>query len=359
MLECRPSSIHRSTTAESLRVPQGDLKITVAGAGILGLWQALTLSRAGHRVRLVDREAVPFSASASRHAGAMIAPYCEAESADPLVRDYGLAAAMLWKEIYPGLIQSGSLVVASSRDQGELKRFARMTVGHETISGSRFEDLEPDLSGRFSTALYYPDESHMTTPNAMRGLLDLARAAGAQTHFGLDFDDDSLSDADMLIDCRGMAASNVLPGLRGVRGERLLIRSRDVVLRRPVRLLHPRHPLYVVPWTEQRFLVGATVIESDDTSEPTVRSALELLGLAYALHPGFGEAEILELSAGVRPAFADNVPRVVIGADDGRIHVNGAFRHGFLLAPVLAEIVRDHLSGKAVAHPLLKPIAAI
>ncbi len=26
--------------------------ITVLGAGILGLWQALTLARAGHRVRL-------------------------------------------------------------------------------------------------------------------------------------------------------------------------------------------------------------------------------------------------------------------------------------------------------------------
>ena len=72
-------------------------------------------------------------------------------------------------------------------------------------------------------------------------------------------------------------------------------------------------------------------------SPVTVRSALELLGSAYALHPAFGEAQIVELGAGVRPAFADNVPKIVVR---GRtIHVNGLYRHGFLLAPVLAELV--------------------
>jgi glycine oxidase len=88
-------------------------------------------------------------------------------------------------------------------------------------------------------------------------------------------------------------------------------------------------------------MVGATVIESEDAGPTTVRSALELLGLAYALHPGFGEAEIIDLGAGVRPAFPDNVPKVRI---DGRtIHVNGMHRHGFLLAPLLSRLVADYL----------------
>jgi glycine oxidase len=87
------------------------------------------------------------------------------------------------------------------------------------------------------------------------------------------------------------------------------------------------------------------MIESEDEGPVTVRSALELLGTAYALHPGFGEAQILETAAGVRPAFPDNVPRAIV-RDDGRcILVNGAFRHGYLLAPVLAEAVAGHLAG--------------
>ncbi len=129
-----------------------------------------------------------------------------------------------------------------------------------------------------------------------------------------------------------------------------VVRSRDVTLTRPVRLLHPRFGLYVVPWSDHCYMVGATVIERDDAGPVTLRSALDLLGTAYALHPGFGEAEILELSAGVRPAFPDNVPRII--ARGRRLLVNGAHRHGYLLAPVMADIAANHLETGAT-HPIL------
>jgi glycine oxidase len=76
------------------------------------------------------------------------------------------------------------------------------------------------------------------------------------------------------------------------------------------------------------------MIESAEKGAVSVRSAIELLSAAYALHPAFGEAEILEMSADVRPAFSDNEPRVE--ERGGRIFVNGFFRHGFLLAPAYA-----------------------
>jgi len=64
--------------------------ITVVGAGITGLWQALTLARRGHRVRLIEQSAEPFARAASRYAGAMLGPYCETEAAAPVIRDLGL-----------------------------------------------------------------------------------------------------------------------------------------------------------------------------------------------------------------------------------------------------------------------------
>ena len=63
----------------------GARTIDVVGAGILGLWQALTLARAGHRVRLIEASPTPFAAAASRFAGAMLAPWCEAEAAEPII----------------------------------------------------------------------------------------------------------------------------------------------------------------------------------------------------------------------------------------------------------------------------------
>jgi glycine oxidase len=62
---------------------------------------------------------------------------------------------------------------------------------------------------------------------------------------------------------------------------------------------------------------------------------MELLGAAYALHPAFGEAEIVEAGVGVRPAFADNLPRV--SREANQVSINGLYRHGFLLAPAMAR----------------------
>jgi glycine oxidase len=322
------------------------LSITVVGAGITGLWQALTLARRGHRVRLLERSAEPFAEAASAFAGAMLAPYCEAEAAEPVVRELGLTSLAIWKETYPGVTMSGTLVVAGTRDRADLERFARMTEGFDRLDAAGVEALEPDLDGRFAAGLHYPAEGHLETHQAMRFLLDAARQAGADFATSVAWPEAGAdTGAETVIDCRGLAARGELPDLRGVRGERLIVRSREVRLQRPVRLLHPRHPLYVVPWGGGRFMIGATVIESEDTGPITVRSALELLGTAYALHPAFAEAEILDAGAGVRPAFPDNVPRIVVR---GRtLHVNGLYRHGFLLAPALAQQVARHLDGGA------------
>jgi len=89
------------------------------------------------------------------------------------------------------------------------------------------------------------------------------------------------------------------------------------------------------------------MIESDQPTRISARSMLELLGAAYALHPAFGEAQIIEIGTGVRPAFADNLPRVL--QRGGRLHVNGLYRHGFLLAPSLARQAAEHVL--AARHP--------
>jgi len=139
----------------------------------------------------------------------------------------------------------------------------------------------------------------------------------------------------IVIDCRGLAARKESSDLRGVKGEMAIIETAEVRLSRPVRLLHPRWPIYVIPRDDNCFMIGATTLESEDTGV-SVRSALELLTAAYAVHPAFGEARIVEIGAGLRPAFPDNLPRIIVG--NRKISVNGLYRHGFLLAPALAEM---------------------
>lgn len=315
--------------------------ILVVGAGIFGLWQAYTLARFGHRVRLIDASVEPFSEASSRWAGAMIAPECEAEAAPPIVRDLGRDGLRLWREAYPGTINNGTLVVAHARDAGDLGRFARLTEGHAAVGAAEIGELEPALAGRFERGLHFAGEAHVDGRQAMAWLLGEIRAHGADVEFGQRWDG---SHSDVVIDCRGFAAREALPALRGVRGERILIQTQEVRLARPVRLLHPRQPVYIVPQGDGRFVIGASVIEREDDGPMTLKSALDLLGSAYALHPAFGEAAVLELGAGVRPTFPDNVPRIVVEEGGRVIRVNGAYRHGFLLAPVLAREVARYLS---------------
>lgn len=318
------------------------LSILVVGAGISGLWQAFSLARAGYRVRLIEAGRDPFARSSSRWAGAMIAPECEAEGAPLSVRDLGREGLRLWCEVYPGTVSNGTLVVAHARDAGDLARFANMTEGHAAVARTHIGDLEPSLAGRFERGLYFEGEAHVDAQKAMSWIVDQLRLLGVDIAFECRWN--GTFEEDVAIDCRGFGAHEDLPSLRGVRGERVLIQTSDVSLSRPVRLLHPRQPIYVVPQGDGRFVVGATVIEREDDGPMSLRSALDLLGSAYALHPAFGEASVLEIGAGVRPAFSDNVPRIIVD-DGGRVlRVNGAYRHGFLLAPVLARAVADYLS---------------
>ncbi len=312
--------------------------ITVRGAGVIGLWQALTLARRGHAVTLYEQSAQPFAQSCSVYAGAMLAPRCEAEVAATVVSELGIRGIALWRETYPETKTNGTLAVALDRDRAELERFARMTGGHRRLSPAELAALEPGLGNRFLSALFFPEEAHLAPMPALRFLLDRVVAEGVRMCFG---DGEAPQGADVVIDCRGLGARAELPALRGVRGERIVVKSQDVNFARPVKLLHPRFPLYVVPWGEGLYMIGATVIESEETGPITLRSALDLLSAAYALDPAFAEAEIIELGAGARPAFPDNRPRII--TRKGYIYVNGLYRNGFLLAPALAELVADFL----------------
>ena len=321
----------------------GPYKIAIRGAGVTGLWQALTLARRGHSIIVVEQSAEAFTDACSPWAGAMLAPRCEEESAEPVIRELGMRGLQLWQANYPDLTSAGSLVVAPARDRSLLDRFERMTEGGSRLDAAQLEELEPDLVPRFDTALFYSDEAHLNPGAALDFLLTEVRSAGAVVQFATSETPDG---ADFIVDCRGLGAQDMLPTLRGVRGERIIVRAPEIAFERPIRMLHPRFPLYLVPWGEDErgantFMIGATSIEREDAGPVTLRSALELLSAAYVLDPAFGEAEILDLGAGVRPAFPDNRPRIITSS--GYIYVNGLYRHGFLLSPVMAEMVAHYL----------------
>src|SRR5947209_1749836 len=228
---------------QSSKLSRGDSPVSVISAGIAGAWQALLFAQAGHSVTLHERSNEAMTLSTSHWAGGMLAPCCEREISEPVISRLGLRALDLWRRELPDTPFNGSLVVAHSRDRGDVERS------------------------------------------------------------------------------------------------------------RPLRLIHPRWPLYVIPREDNLFMLGATSIEAEDTGV-SLRSALELLGAAYAVHPAFAEARIVEFGSGLRPAFPDNLPRIAI--DHNRIAVNGLYRHGFLIAPALAELTLAYVERGQIDNEVMQ-----
>lgn len=304
---------------------------SVIGAGVAGLAVATELAERDAKVQVFDPAGPPGPHGCSWWAGGMLAPWCEYENAEEPVLRLGQEAIDWWAN-KTEITRSGTLVVANRRDLPDLRRFARRTEGLREV-GPEIAELEPDLHG-FSSGLFFEQEAHLDPRKALQDLHKTLTAQGVTFHKKR-----PPNDLKNTIDCRGLHARDTLHDLRGVKGEMLVIRAPDVTLTRPVRLLHPRMPLYIVPRGEGIYMLGATMIESEDSSRITARSMLELLSAAYALNPAFGEAEVLEIGVDLRPAFPDNLPR--IRRLGHTIYANGLYRHGYLLAPALARGVAD------------------
>jgi glycine oxidase len=308
---------------------------SVIGSGVAGLCAATMLVEHGESVEVI---VAPGQPTASHLAGGMLAPYCEAESAPEVVVAAGRDSVQWWAERVGCVSRHGTLVVAPPRDTPELARFARMTEQHEWIEPGR---LEPDLESRFSRGLYFPDEGHLEPRRALVELRDQLFSRGVEFCRG--------TARWPRIDCRGIAARDRLPALRAVRGEMVILESDEIQLSRPIRLLHPRFPCYLVPWSNNRLMLGATMVESADTGPVTARALMDLLSSAYAIHPALAEARVVETGSGLRPAFPDNLPAVRY--IDGEYTINGMFRHGFLLAPAMAKQLLEMISATSGSMP--------
>jgi len=350
------------------------LHIGIAGAGLAGRTLAWRLLRAGCRVSLFDSRQRDALDTASMTAAAMLSPLAELAVSDDAVFALGQRSMQLWPRWIAELAegggapvyfrQQGTLVVAHAPDQTSLEHFTRL-LHHKlpeacraqvrTLDAAAVGTLEPTLAGRFGGGLLLEGEGQLANDQWMAALALEIDRLGVQWHESQAVDKveegrivcASASYAvDIAVDARGVGSKAQWPAgnpLRGVRGEVLRVECPGVTLLRPVRLMHPRYQLYVAPRPDHQFVVGATELESEDTGPVTLRSTLELGSALHSLHPAFGEARVLRLSAALRPALDNHRPAVALQA--GVWHLNGLYRHGYLCAPALVDALAHKLLG--------------
>jgi len=346
--------------------------IIVIGAGLVGRLIALSLINQGHQVTLIDKDNKQGHQSAAYAAAGLLTPLGEAMHAQPNIVEMGFESLKLWPKLlaqlegYTYFQQAGALMVSHEQDQGDYQRFVRYIKNHypqhqlQQLNRQQILELEPELGRSFNRGLFLPEEGQIGNRKlliALQQQLEKSNLTWLDNSLVINIDqqvyhclvtyeknnEKHVLECDLAIDCRGAGARSneskteaaPLQDLRGVRGELFQLFAPDVHLTRPIRLMHPRYQLYIAPKTKGFYVVGATEIESEDCGPMTVRSSMELLSAAYSVHPGFSEANIRQHIVQLRPAFSDNQPKILV--QQRLIQVNGLFRHGFLIAPVVLK----------------------
>ena len=340
-------------------------KYAIVGGGLMGRLLALALAKSGAQVDLFEKAGPDASHAAARIAAAMLAPLAESAITEDSVVRMGLYSLPRWKELISDLSnsvffqQDGTLILWHRQDASDAERFTAHLEKNcrsnsdlsapQKLSNDALRDLEPGVADRFNQGLYLPNEGQLDNRQLLDALASELKLLKVNCHWYSEVEPQELRKQSIyqaVIDCRGTGARETWSSgdnpntLRGVRGEVVRLYAPEVNLRRPTRLIHPRYPIYIAPKENDVYVVGATEIESDDLSEMSVRSAMELLSAVYTVHSGFAEARILEMATQCRPTLKNNLPEIRMKKNKGLadlIMINGLYRHGFMIAPAVLD----------------------
>jgi glycine oxidase len=242
------------------------MKIAVLGSGLMGRVLSMRLYQSVYTdITLIDRDNMDGKLSPAYIAGGMIAPYSESVMGGKTIYDLGKNSLSLWKKYLDNLQtpklynDNGTLLLASPNFSNEIKHYINKinfntneNNYYQVLTQSDICDLEPEL--KYTEAYYLPSEGVVNARDTMSSI-----AKFLTNHIKLEVNTEiNCTEAsneimingmkqkfDLVIDCRGFGSREILPGLRGIRGEIIRVFAPEVNILRPVRLFHPRHSIYI------------------------------------------------------------------------------------------------------------------
>lgn len=355
------------------------VELAIAGGGLAGLVCAWVAARAGVEVVVIDDRSRPPAAAV---AAGMIAPVGEAIWGEEGQLAAALSAADAWPafalelEAAAGLEvpyrRCGSLHIALDRDEAaELERrhglHRRLDLDARALLPSRCRELEPGLGTAVRYAVEAPGEAEVD-PRALLAALAAAadregarrfegRVRGVDTETGrVEVEGAGSVRAERVVLTAGAWAGEAglkpwrpLP-IRPVKGEILRLRADPASL--PCERILVGERFYLVPRPDGEVVLGATVEERGFDLSVSAGGVHELLRESYRALPELAELEFLEAAAGLRPGTPDNAPIIGRLGGGSTFLVGGLYRHGVLLAPLIATAVAALLAGRSLPEEL-------
>jgi glycine oxidase len=340
--------------------------VIIVGGGIIGLSLAIALRKRGATVLVVERGEP--GREASHAAGGMLVD-CSIETPAPL-QSLATASARMYPEFAHELeVESGMKV--DLRDQGTILFLSSEHAKRDTEFAAQHRlpgllgEFEPALENAEWPALYLKERS--VDPRALS-----AAAWKAAKHRGIDFSSGdevtavNVADgratgvtttktqfhAAKVVNCAGAWSAQIPPHAFPT----WPVKGQMLCLAMPVRTLLQhvvRSPeAYLIPRSDGRLLVGATVEEAGFDKRTDIATIQRLHRAAVSLVPELSKAKILEDWAGLRPGTPDALPILGETSTPGYYVATGHFRDGILLAPITAEVMTAVIEGRSPEHNL-------
>lgn len=373
-------------TASPSSVPPPRGRLIVVGAGVIGLGVGYRLARAGWDVDVFDaREA---GSGASHAAAGMLAAGAELEPGEEELFRLNRMSQDLWPgfareiEAYTGLSvgyrDEGTLVVALTRDDVARLRFTaahqrRHGVVLEWLDGRGLRAREPHVAPGAPGALYSPHDHQVDNRLLAAALKAAFLKAGGRLHERAPVETLRIEKgrvrgvraggvehaAEKVLLAAG-AWSRLVPGLADAdRPPVRPIKGQMLALAMPSGAPLIRHvvwapKIYLVPRSNGRLVLGATVEEKGFDPRMTAGGLLALLEAAWRVLPGIEELPILETWSGFRPGSPDDAPVIGEASTPGLTVATGHHRNGVLLCPATVETVA-RLIATGEADPAIRP----
>jgi glycine oxidase len=319
------------------------LRVVVAGAGAIGSVLAIVIARRGAEVLLADPAIAGDNASGV--AAGMLAPACEALLDETSARHFSLLkdARDAWDRVLPdlaGALERSGAILQSAAPAAILAKAEAAGMAVEPISEAEARRRAPGL-GAAGPFLFTPEDWRLE-PQAMLEALHtgLAEAGGVITQADVR---DLTPRADVLIQATGPGGD-----LKPIKGQILRFPGAGPTHGPVVR----GEGVYVAP-SAWGVIAGATMEEGRSDRDIDPEAVARLAAGARRLFPALEAAEF-QARAGVRAATPDGLPLVGPGDGEGALApqvlvARGARRNGWLLAPLIAEVLLDRLAGRAAS----------
>jgi glycine oxidase len=237
--------------------------------------------------------------------------------------------------------RSGTAAVGKEAWLAEVRAgLARLGLRGAELPRSMLDDLAPGIASDLQGLLIREDWR-------LEPLAALAALRRATEALGVEFTAQTVhgpGEADWLVAATGAGrdlaqAIPELAHLSPIKGQ--ILRYSD---RRGGSISLRGEDAYAVPGSEG-LAVGATMEPGATDTKPDLVTLQPLVSAAERLFPGL-EGATFGVSAGVRAATGDGLPMVGFSQTPGVILALGARRNGWLLAPLVAEIVTACAMGR-------------